>query len=360
MRVRGRGMWRERENPVTPPRETGAGAGGPPEGRPLGGGPGRAGSPGHAREPARRPPRGLGLGSGSRRSSGLLLALLSTLIWAGNLATARELRDAIPPVSLAFWRCALAVVVILPWTARPLRREWPTVRRHLPLLSLIGLCGIAAFTVLVYVAAHTTTATNLSLLDIAASVLILAFARLTGQERLGLPGVLGSALAVAGVVALVTRGSFRSLDPHPGDLWMLGAAVIFAVYCLLLRVTPAALSQSTLLFVTFATSLVLLFPAYLVERWLVGGFRVTPELLAALAYVGVLSSAVAYLCWNQAVRQIGAASAGVVYYLLPVMTALLSVWLLDEPVTLDQGLAMVLIVSGVALGLHGARRAGRT
>ncbi|GAA4693700.1 DMT family transporter [Streptomyces youssoufiensis] len=303
------------------------------------------------------PPPAPVVAGGPRRYGGLLLALLATAIWAGNLATARELRDAIPPVSLAFWRCVLAVAVILPWTVRPLRREWPTVRRHTPLLSLIGLSGIALFTVLVYVAAHTTTATNLSLLDIAASVFILAFARLAGQERPGLPGLFGSVLAVAGVVALVTKGSFSSLDPAPGDLWMLGAAVIFALYCLLLRVTPAAISQSTLLLVTFGTSLVFLFPAYLVEWWLVGGFTLTPELLAALAYVGVFSSAVAYLCWNRAVQRVGAATAGVVYYLLPVLTALLSVWLLDEPVTLDQGLAMVLIVSGVALGLHGSRRA---
>ncbi|MFV0131812.1 DMT family transporter [Streptomyces sp. HMX87] len=293
------------------------------------------------------------------RYGGQLFALLATAIWAGNLIAARGLRDDVPPVSLAFWRCVLAVVVILPWTARPFRNELRSVGRHVRLLSLLGLSGIAVFTVLVYVAAHTTTATNLSLLDIAASVFIVLFAWAAGQERLDGMGLIGSALAVAGVVVLVTEGALTRFDPNPGDLWMLGAAVIFALYCLLVRRVPVTLSEPTVLLATFGSALIFLLPAYLVELSLVGGFAVTPGLLGSLVYVGVMSSAVAYFCWNRAVKRIGASKAGVVYYLLPLITALLGIWVLGEPVSWHQVLSMVLIVLGVALGLRGPRRPPR-
>ncbi len=94
----------------------------------------------------------------------------------------------------------------------------------------------------------------------------------------------------------------------------------------------------------------MLAPAYAVSVTVQGGFAVTPATVGPLLYVGVFSSAVAFFAWNKAVSLIGAARAGVVYYLQPVCSAALGLLLLGEPTGPAQLLCMALILGGVGLG----------
>lgn len=299
-------------------------------------------------------PRRLAHGYGS-----YLLALLATLIWSGNLIAARGLKDNVPPVSLAFWRCLVATLVMAPWGLGRISAEFQLVRSHLKLLAFLGLSGIAVFTIMVYIAAHTTAATNMSLLAVTAPAFILLLARALHGQRLGWCRSAGTVLALAGVAALVTRGTLSAVQPRPGDLWILGATLIFAYYSLLVRRAPPAMSSATVLLTTFLIALVLLLPCYLLELALVGGFKVTVPVLASICYVGALSSAAAYSCWNRAVEGVGATRAGLLYYFLPVFTALLSAWILGEPIAPEQALSAALIIAGVALGLRRSpRRSG--
>jgi drug/metabolite transporter (DMT)-like permease len=173
----------------------------------------------------------------------------------------------------------------------------------------------------------------MSLLAVSASVFIPLLGRTLRGQRMGWQRIMGSGVALASVAVLVTRGSLSAFTPRPGDLWMLGATLISAYYSLRVREVPSALSGTTVLLGTFLCAVVFLLPAYLVELGLRGGFTVTLPALSSLGNVGAMSSAAAYFCWNSAVGRIGAARAGFLYYLLPAFTALLSFWLLDEPVT---------------------------
>ncbi len=47
--------------------------------------------------------------------SGYLFALGATAIWSGNFIVARGLSGIVPPISLAFWRWVVAVIVFLPF-----------------------------------------------------------------------------------------------------------------------------------------------------------------------------------------------------------------------------------------------------
>ena len=90
-------------------------------------------------------------------------------------------------------------------------------------------------------------------------------------------------------------------------------------------------------------------PAFAVSVAVQGGFEATAGTVGPLVYVGVVSSAVAFFAWNKAIALIGAARAGVVYYLQPVCVALLSYALLGEDLGLLGAACMALILGGVAL-----------
>lgn len=289
--------------------------------------------------PARKLAKGAGFG--------VLLALLATVVWSGSFVATRGMADTVPPVQAVFWRWIIALAAVAPFAARPFWRQRATIRRHLGFVALASLFGVALYNTLVHQAGLTTSASNMGMIMAASPVLMALYARL-GGERLGARRVLGLAAAALGVLLLVGKGSL-AVDLSAGDLWMFAAALSFASYSALLKRKPAAIGQLAFLFATFLLGALMLAPAYAISLTVQGGFPLVTGTVGPLLYIGVLSSAVAFFAWNKAVSLIGAARAGVVYYLQPVCVALLSYALLGERLGLLGAGCMALILGGVAL-----------
>ncbi|MDI3387080.1 DMT family transporter [Streptomyces sp. B-S-A8] len=279
---------------------------------------------------------------------GLLLAGLATVVWSGSFVTSRALADSVPPIQHAFWRWIIALLAVAPFAARAAWRQRALLRAHLRYLLLASLLGVTVYNTLVNQAGISTTAGNMGMI-MAASPVVMALHERLGGTRLGARRIAGLLIACAGVLLLVSKGSL-AMDFSAGDLWMLAAALSFASYSALLRRRPAAIEGPSFLFTTFVLGALMLSPVYVASLVLQGGFEPTPATVSPLLYVGVVSSAVAFFAWNKAVSLIGAARAGVVYYLQPVCVALLSFAVLGEPTGVFQVLCMALILGGVVLG----------
>ncbi|WP_156725074.1 DMT family transporter [Streptomyces apocyni] len=284
---------------------------------------------------------------------GLVLAALATVVWSGSFVTSRALADTVPPVQHAFWRWIIALIAVAPFATRAAWRQRDLIRRHIGYLTLAAFLGVATYNTLVNQAGISTSAGNMAMIMAASPVLMALYERL-GGTRLGARRALGMLIACAGVLLLVSKGSL-AMDFTTGDLWMLAAALSFASYSALLRGRPAGLGGLAFLFTTFALGAVMLAPCYGVSLAVQGGFEVTTGTVGPLLYVGVVSSAVAFFAWNKAITLIGAARAGVIYYLQPVCVAALSFAILGESVGVLQGACMALILGGVILASARAR-----
>ncbi|MER6994952.1 DMT family transporter [Streptomyces sp. NPDC000410] len=279
---------------------------------------------------------------------GVLLAVVATVVWSGSFVAARALHDSVPPVQHAFWRWIIAIAAVAPFAARETWRQRRLIRRHLGFVTLASLLGVTVYNTLVNQAGVSTTAGNMGMIMAASPVLMALYERL-GGTRLGARRVVGMTIACAGVLLLVSKGSL-ALEFTTGDLWVMAGAVAFASYSALLKRRPAELGGLTFLFTTFVLGALMLLPVFLVSLAVQGGFQPTAGTVGPLVYVGVLSSAVAFFAWNKAIALVGAARAGIVYYLQPVCVALLSFAIIDEPFGALQGLCLVLILGGVMLG----------
>ncbi|MEV6399022.1 DMT family transporter [Streptomyces sp. NPDC051907] len=285
-----------------------------------------------------------------RQASGLgvLLAAVATVVWSGSFVASRALHDSVPPVQAAFWRWIVAIAAVAPFALRETWRQRALLRRHAGYLLLASLLGVALYNTLVNQAGLTTPAGTMGMIMAASPVAMAVYERLGGR-RLGARRIAGMGIACVGVVLLVGGGA-PAAGPAAGDLWMLGAALSFASYSALLRRRPAEIGGLAFLFTTFVLGALMLAPVYGVSLAVQGGFEPTAGTVGPLVYVGVFSSAVAFFAWNKAVALIGAARAGIVYYLQPVCVAALSFALLDERTGPVRLLCMALILGGVALG----------
>lgn len=284
---------------------------------------------------------------------GLALAALATVVWSGSFVTSRALADSVPPIQHAFWRWIIAIAAVAPFAARQTWRQRALLRKHFGFVLLASLLGVTIYNTLVNQAGVTTTAGNMGMIMAASPVLMAVYERL-GGAKLGARRVTGMLIACAGVLVLVSGGSL-AMDFAVGDLWVIAGAVAFGSYSALLKRKPAEIGGLPFLFATFTLGALMLLPVFVASYLLQGGFEPTVGTVSPLLYVGVVSSAIAFFAWNKAISIIGAARAGVIYYLQPVCVALLSFAVLGEAVGWLQVLCMGLILGGVVLGAARAK-----
>ena len=267
------------------------------------------------------------------RSSPYFLLVLTTLMWAGNWVLGRAMRHEIPPVALGFWRWALAAALLLPVTLPELWEKRAIVKRHLFVLASLGALGACAFNTMCYIALQYTAATNGVLFNSMIPALIILLSWLVFRERLTGRQVAGVLLSFTGVAAILARGDpavLAGLRFNRGDLLLMAAMFLWALYTIVLRWRPPELSASALLAAMLLVSLPLLLPFYLWELDVRGGFAVTPRTVGTLLYYATLPSIIAYRLWNRGVAEVGANRAGLFVHLMPVWGATLSWIFLGE------------------------------
>ncbi|MCK5349612.1 MAG: DMT family transporter [Desulfobacula sp.] len=291
--------------------------------------------------------------------AGYLCAIGATALWSGNFIVARGLSDNIPPVSLAFCRWMVAVIVFTPFAVKNLLQEWPIIKKHITYFSITSFLGITTFNTLIYFAGQTTTAMNLSLISITFPIFIILFSRFLYKEILTVKKGVGITIVLIGVLFLITKGKIStllSISFTIGDVWMLTAAIIFAVYSLFLKNKPKGLSIKALQLSTFILGLLFLFPFFLWELTTVHQSFLNQTTIPAILYVGIFASLCAFVLWNNAIVVLGPSKAGMVYYTLPLFSGFLGYLFLNESVSMVHFYSMALIFSGIIATNHESKK----
>ncbi len=284
--------------------------------------------------------------------NGYLLAVGATAIWSGNFIIARGLSEHIPPVGLTFWRWFIAVMVFAPFAVKHVMKDRQIIKDHIGYLSLTAFIGITVFTILMYVAGHTTTAINLSLIAISSPIFIIVFARIMFGDPITATKIAGIIFAVCGVMLLITGGSLSkllNLTFAVGDIWMLAASALFALYSVLVKKKPADMHLHTFLFSTFTLGTVFLVPIYVMEHITYKVVLCDQATVFAFLYSGILGSLVAFFMWNKAILIIGPSRSALIYYMIPVFTGISAIVFLDEHFRAISLFSMILIVCGILI-----------
>ena len=291
----------------------------------------------------------------SRRLAAFALLVLSNLLWSGNWVIGRAVRDAFDPIALNFWRWLVAALVMAPFGLAEAVHARAVIRRHARLLALLALLGVVGFQTLVYLGLRSTTAINAVLINAAGPLFMLACSWILEREHASLRQIAGMVISFAGVVIIVCQGELRrltQLELHSGDLWILIAMPMWGLYSVLLKRLPAELRGTALAFSIAAIGVTLLLPLYLADTAR-GAWRLpSPAEVAAVLYIAVAASVLAFLAWNRGVALVGANAAGFTLPLLPAFGTALAIVFLGEAFRAFHAAAFIIIVAGVALATY--------
>lgn len=280
-----------------------------------------------------------------------LLLILASFFWALNPVVGRAARDFLDPVSLAFWRWMVALVLVTPFAWKHVRDDLALIKRSWAFLAFLGTAGLGLFAFLVYASLQLTTATNNLLLQATMPIMTLVMPAVLFRDRIPSVYFACAVLSIGGIAWIMTRGNpsnLRLSELNLGDLLALAAVFLYSAYATFLRKAPSVhhLTLLSVLFAVGATSLAVPYTLHLLDA---GVSAPPPEAVASILYVGIFPSLASYALFNRAVALIGSSRAGIYMNLPAVFGVLMAVPILGERFEAYHVVGSLMVVASILI-----------
>jgi len=263
---------------------------------------------------------------------GLLCGLGAAAIWGGMYVVSKVVLEIIPPFTLVTIRLllgALTLLIVL-WV-----RGVPKISRRQTLQVLgVGFIGYGISLSLQFLGTKLSTAANGSLVTSATPAFVLLFASILLREKITPLRLTALFLATLGVLAVIDP---RSAQLNPGlflgNLLLIGAAVTWALYSVLVRKTTRDLDVLPFSLIAFLGGLPVTIPAGAWEVGVLGIGEINLGVIGGILFLGVISTALAMVLWNTAFAYVDASLASLTFFAQPVVGTLLGWLFLGETIT---------------------------
>ena len=284
-------------------------------------------------------------------SSSPFLLFLATLGWGSNTIASRLAVGEVSPMLLIFFRWGIVVVILISLYWRQMIDEWPVIRPRLKWLLIMGGCGLSLFNAFFYIAAHSTTAVNLGIIQSTMPGMILLGSFMYFGDRINRLQFSGLLLTLLGVIVIVTRGSLQQLMQltfNHGDLLMIFACSFYAMYTVGLKSRPKISGMVMLAYFSVAAFLMTI-PLMIFESLIYGTLMPGVKGFAIVFYIAIVPSFLSQIFFMRGVDLIGPGSAGLYANLVPIFSAIMAVLLLSEEFAFFHLTAMLLVFGGIGL-----------
>ena len=268
----------------------------------------------------------------NRRLVGILCGLGAASIWGGMYVVSKVVLDIIPPFSLVSLRLilgALTLVIVL------FMRGFPKIsRKQLLQVLSVGFVGYGISLSLQFLGTKLSTAANGSLVTSATPAFVLIFAWILLKEKITWLRLVALLLATLGVVAVIDpRSAQLNPDLFLGNVSLIGAAVTWALYSVLVRKATQNLDVLPFSLIAFIGGLPVSVPASVWELGTLGVGEISLGVIGGVLFLGIISTALAMVLWNTAFAFVDANLASLTFFAQPVVGTILGWLFLGERIT---------------------------
>ena len=271
---------------------------------------------------------------------------------ASNLVVARGGVEYVPPISLAFWRWTLVFVILLPFTYLSLRKNYKIIKNEFKKLLFLGAMGCGVCGAFPFLAGKTTTVTNMGIIYTSSPIFIILISGFFFDEKINFTKIIGLISCLIGVFAIIIKGNFDlliNLNFTIGDLWMLAAAIGWALYSIYLFHWKSKLKifqRFTLIAFFGALSL---FPFYIGEELFFERTAFSNEFFMWIIFAAISPGIIAFTLYTVAQKKLGASLTGFTLYVFTIYGAIYGYFLFGEKLENYHLIGTVLVFIGVYL-----------
>ena len=235
---------------------------------------------------------------------------------ASNLVVARGGIEYVPPISLAFWRWTLVFLILLPFTYASLKKNYRIMKKEYKKLFFLGATGCGVCGAFPFLAGQTTTVTNMGIIYTSSPIFIILISSIFFNEKINLTKVIGLITCLIGVFTIIIKGNFNlliNLNFTIGDLWMLAAAIGWALYSIYLFYwkTELEIFQRFTLIAFFGA--VSLLPFYIGEEIFFDQTTFNKEFFMWVIFAAISPGIIAFTLYTIAQKKLGASLTNWIY-----------------------------------------------
>ena len=274
-----------------------------------------------------------------------LFAIITVFCWGTSYIISKTLLQSMTAFQLIWLRFIAAYITM--WILHP---KWHFNLKEEGLFLVIAIFSNTLYFICENSALKYTQSSNVSILastiPLITALLLFVF---KGRKIRGLE-LLGCIIAFLGVILVVFNGVFYLKLSPKGDLLAIGAALSWSVYSLMM-------TDRIRQYNNFLVTRKLMFYGIITMTPIVGfagGFgNITAGLtggnIIRILYLAVVCSALCYLMWNTAMRDLGVMTLNIYLYAMPVITLAAGAIVLGEKITFMGTAGMIIVIAGMIL-----------
>ena len=271
---------------------------------------------------------------------------------ASNLIVARGGVEFVPPISLAFWRWTFVFLLLLPFTFFSLKKNFNVIKKEYKQLFFLGLMGCGVCGAFPFLAGKTTSVTNMGIIYTSSPVFIIIISAIFFHEKVNFFRIIGLLSCLSGVFLIIIKANLNlpfNLNFTIGDLWILAAAIGWALYSIYLFYWKSELSIFNRFTMISFFGAISLFPFYLMEEIYFEKTNFNYSFLFWSLFAAISSSIIAFTLYTKTQQKLGASLTGFTLYIFTIYAAIYGFILFDESLETFHFIGTILVFIGVYL-----------
>ena len=279
------------------------------------------------------------------------LLTLTSIFWAFNTVAGRAAVGEGSPLLIVSVRWFFVSIILSILCRNQLIETWRILNKKIKWLIFMGLFGFTGFNSAYYVAAHDTIAINLGLVQGTMPAFIIIIAWIWLKDKINFTQFLGVLITFIAVLIVVCSGNFNALielELNSGDIVMIFACTLYAIYAVGLRKKPKISALPLLTFFAYIAFLGSL-PGFIYETYSNQLILPGQKGFIILGVIIIFPSFLAQIFFMKGVEKIGPSRSGLYTNLVPVFSSLLAVFFLGEEFQFFHLLSLIMIFTGIYL-----------
>ncbi|PGK51974.1 EamA family transporter [Priestia megaterium] len=279
---------------------------------------------------------------------GSIYLALAASIWGGMYVVVKVVVAVIPPLELVWMRYVVAILALF-IISLVKKQSWRVHKRDLLLIVGIGIIGNTISIVTQEYGTMLSSAQMGAIITSSTPAFMVIFARLILKERLNLKKGISVCLATIGVLLIVGNGHIN-MSGQLGGISLLIAALTWALMSILIKRVPASYSPLVVTGYSIIVAIVALTPFVVKGLAEIDVSQLAhPTIWGGILYLGIVSTACAFILWNRGLQLLNASSGGLFFFIQPLVGTLLGWLLLGEKIGGTFWIGAFLILSGVLM-----------
>ena len=271
---------------------------------------------------------------------------------ASNLIVARGGVEHVPPISLAFWRWTFVFLILLPFTVSSLKKNFYVVKKEYKKLFFLGAMGCGICGAFPFLAGKTTTVTNMGIIYTSSPIFIILISSIFFNEKINFLKIIGLISCLSGVFAIIIKGDLDlliNLNFTIGDLWMLAAAIGWALYSIYLFYWKSDLTIYDRFTLVSFFGVVSLLPFYIGEEIFFERTVFNSKFYIWTLFASISPGIIAFILYTKTQIKLGASLTGFTLYVFTIYAAIYGLIFFNEKLEIYHFVGTILVFLGVYL-----------